>query len=359
MKKVEIKKTDFGVLTSKGHAEVHTMNLPEVGEEQILVKQLACNICTADYGQWLGLREHQGYPMAGGHEGAGIVLAKGEKVVSLEVGDFVAISNNYCGECEYCREGKESQCVIRSTYDQHEGGYHGRMGFAQYCVRNATAVVKMNPELTPSEAAFLEPAATVVKGIKKLRIKPMDKVVVIGAGTMGILNAQAARAYGAKVIISELMENKLQTARDLGFSVIDAGEKDPVEAVMEWTDGKGADIVIAAVGASSANSQAAGMLKKFDGKILMFAAAYPCPELGITANDIHYKRIELIGTYLGDTIDFLEAANLLNERQINVKPLIEAYYPLQDIQKAFEEASIPGKYRVSVLMHEDCEEYNK
>ena len=115
MDKNTVKTFRFGVLTSKGHAEVHEMKLPKLGEHQILIKQLACNICTADYGQWLGLREHQGYPMAGGHEGAGVILETGAKVVELLPGDFVAISNNYCGECEHCRKGEESQCVIRSS----------------------------------------------------------------------------------------------------------------------------------------------------------------------------------------------------------------------------------------------------
>lgn len=352
MENTEIEATRFGVLISKGHAEIHEMKLPEMGENQVLIKQLACNICTADYGQWLGQREHQGYPMAGGHEGAGIIIKKGSKVISLEVGDFVAISNNYCGECEYCREGRESQCVIRSSYDQHENGYHGRMGFAQYSVRNSTAVIKMNPELTPSEAAFLEPTATVVKGMKKLRIHPMEKVVVIGAGTMGMLNAQAARVYGAQVMVSELVSKKIKTAESLGFPVIHAGKSDPVKEVMKWTGGKGADAVIVAVGSSKANQQAADMLKKFDGRILVFAAAYPSPELGITANEIHYNRMEIIGTYLGDTIDFLDAARMLNEKEIVVKSLIENYYPLDKIQEAFQEAATPGKYRVSVLLHE-------
>lgn len=356
MDKNTVKTFRFGVLTSKGHAEVHEMKLPKLGEHQILIKQLACNICTVDYGQWLGLREHQGYPMAGGHEGAGVILETGAKVVELLPGDFVAISNNYCGECEHCRKGEESQCVIRSSYDLHEGGYKGRMGFAEYQVRNATAAVKMNPELSPGEAAFLEPLATVAKGIGKLRVSPQDTVAVIGAGTMGLLNAQAVRACGARVIVTEMMEKKIKTAKVMGFEVIDAGAADPVERVKQMTGGRGADAVIVAAGATKANEQAAAMLKHFDGRMLMFAAAYPAPELGISSNDIHYRRMEILGTYLGDTKDFLEAARLLNQRVVDVRPLIEASYPLEDIQKAFEEAARPGNYRVSVMLHESGRE---
>lgn len=83
----------------------------------------------------------------------------------------------------------------------------------------------MNPKLDPSEAAFLEPLATVVKGMKKLRVKPLETVAVIGAGTMGLVNALAARALGARVIVSEIMEKKINTAKEMGFEVIDAGKK--------------------------------------------------------------------------------------------------------------------------------------
>lgn len=352
MDEKQIEKFRFGVLTSKGHAEVHEMSLPKLSGHQVLVKQLACNICTADYGQWLGLREHQGYPMAGGHEGAGIIIETGDQVVELLPGDFVAISNNYCGECEYCRRGEESQCVIRSSYDLHKGGYKGRMGFADYQVRNATAVVKMNPKLSPSEAAFLEPLATVAKGIGKLNVRPQDTVAVIGAGTMGLLNAQAARVCGARVIVTEMMEKKITTARAMGFEVADVRKDDPVKIAKQFTDGRGVDAVIVAAGATKANEQAAAMLKHFDGRILMFAAAYPPPKLGITSNDIHYRRMEILGTYLGDTKDFLEAARMLNQAVVDVKPLIEKSYPLDEIQKAFEEAAKPGNYRVSVLLHD-------
>jgi len=211
----------------------------------------------------------------------------------------------------------------------------------------------MNRELDPREAAFLEPIATVVKGIRKLRLTGLQTVVVIGGGTMGILNAQVARAYGARVMVSEMMPNKLKIAKDMGFLTINAGEADPVDTVMKLTDGRGVDAVVTAVSTAKANNQAKEMLKKMDGKLLVFAASYPSPEIGVTANDIHYRRLEIIGTYLGDARDFLDAALLLNTRCVQVDKLIENTYPLEQIQEAFVEAATPGKYRVSVRLHKD------
>ena len=83
-------KMRFGCLVKKGVAEVRERDLPEIGEYDVLLKMKACNICTTDYGQWLGLREHQGYPMAGGHEAAGIVQKVGSKVADFKIGDLVA-----------------------------------------------------------------------------------------------------------------------------------------------------------------------------------------------------------------------------------------------------------------------------
>lgn len=344
----------FAVLPEKGHAEVRERKLPEIGNHQVLVKQLACNICTTDYGQWLGLREHQGYPMAGGHEGCGVIEALGPEVKDFAVGDFVSIAYDGCGECEPCRRGDVLHCTGMSGGQKSEDGYLGNFGFADYCVRNTRSLIKMNHRLDPGEAAFLEPLATVVKGLKKLQVKPMETVAVIGAGTMGLLNALAVRANGARVIVSELMEKKLETAKDMGFETIDARTCDPVEAVKDLTGGKGADAVIVAVGLTAANEQALAMVKETDGRILFFAAGYPAPELKIDSNVIHYRRLELFGTFAADSIDFFTAGEMLSSGTVDVSKLVEPQrFKLDDIQKAYEHASVPGMYRVSVLLNKE------
>ena len=343
----------FAVLTEAKNAEVHEGQIPEVGENQILIKQEACNICTTDFGQWLGLREHQPYPMAGGHEGSGTIIEKGENVrEELKIGDHVALAYDYCGECATCQTGRTSECteIANPFKDQNEDGYYGHLGFATYSVRDANMVIKMNPELSFSEAGFLEPLATVVSGLKKLRVTPMERVVVIGAGTMGILNALAAKAYGAEVLITEMMDKKIEAARSMGLNVIDVNEHDPVERVKELTNGEGADAVILAVGTTRANDQALEMVKELNGRVLLFAAGFPPPELNVDSNIVHYRKIELLGTYGADIRDFNQSASLLNEGKVDVSKLVETSIPLGEIQKAYEIASQDGSYRVSVLL---------
>ena len=345
-----VNKMRFAVLTKAKVAEIHERPLPEIGDYQVLVKQEACNICTTDYGQWLGLREHQPYPMAGGHEVAGIIVKKGARVRDdLEIGDKVAIAYNYCGECDPCKSGATSECT-QVKQDPSEDGYYGNFGFADYCVRDSRVLVKMNKDLPSSEAAFLEPLATVIKACTKLRLKAVETVLIIGAGTMGIVNAQAARAYGCRVIITEMMEEKVKAARDMGFEVVNAKENDPVKKVKELTNGVGADVVIIAVGVTQANQQALDMTKKVEGRILLFAAGYPAPELKVDSNYIHYRKMELIGTYGADMQDFITSAKLLNEKLVDVSKLVEATFPLDKIQEAYGVASKPESYRVSVLL---------
>lgn len=349
-------KVKFGCLVEKGQTEVREMKIPELQNDELLVKQEACSICTTDYQQWLGLREHQGYPMAGGHECSGIVVAKGKGVGdTYEIGDRVSILYDFCGMCDNCKDGEITACQNKKQFGKnYSDDYYGIFGFANYFIRKAKCFIKMNRDLPASEAAFVEPLSSVIQNLKKMRIQPgVDTVVIIGAGTMGLLNAEVARAMGARVIVSEMMEKKLAVAKSMGFEVIDAKNEDPIKRVKELTNWLGADVVIVAVGATVANNQALGMVKEKGGKIALFSAGYPAPELNIDSNIIHYRRLELIGTYGSTLSDFKDAARMLNEKRVDVSKLVEEKIPLDNIQEAFEKASTPGSYRVSVILNEE------
>lgn len=345
----------FGCLVSKGQAEVRERELPELMDHDVLLKPLACNICTSDYTQWMGQREHQGYPMAGGHELSAEVVATGSAVTTVKPGDYVApMPPSGCGSCEACRVGKMMECSNRQDTQPTSDGYiSGWFGFANFTVRKDFQLYKMNPSLDPCEAAFMEPLSTVVHGMKKLRIRPYETVVIIGGGTMGLLNALTARTYNCRVIISEGMPRKLQAARMMGLETVDFTSTDPVAAVKEMTGGKGADAVIVCVGSTTANAHALRMVRELDGRVLFFAAAHPAPALQIDSNELHYRKLELLGTYGGDMTDWDDAAMLLNSGRIHVSGLVETEkFSLSRIQDAFAAASVPGKFRVSVLCQE-------
>ena len=346
-------KITFAAIMSRQVAEVHTAPMPEIGPEDILLKMKRINLCTTDYQHWMGLRDHQGFPSAGGHEFAGEIIAKGANVqerfqIGMQAGEMLG----RCGICPECRAGNTSDCTGRAGGRRvpDARGFFGRKRFANYAVLNQMNTVLISNNILPEEAAFLEPAATVVQCMKKARISPAEDVVIVGAGTMGLVNAQLAHAWGASVIISDIDPKKIERAKQMGFAeVIDAKNEDPVKRVFELTDGVGADCVIAAVGSSIAYKQGYEMLKRVRGRLILFPAGYPKPELAIDPNEIHYRKIDIIGSYAADLADFDMSAKLLSRKLINMSYSLEGtVFGLKDIQKAYEAAATPGTYRISV-----------
>lgn len=345
----------FYALTKKGVLEHFEDELPVLEDDELLVKQMACNICTTDYQQWQGKREHQGYPMAGGHECSGIVIDKGSKVGdSFNIGDHVAVVYDYCGICDPCKQGYITNCEnIKQFGKNYSDKFYGIFGFTTYFQRKAKSFVRISDDLDFSEAAFVEPLSSIIAGVDKLDIKPEDTVLVIGSGTMGILNALYVKSFGCKVILSGTNDEKNKIATAMGLDTINPKKVDLTHEILVLNNGKLADIVIVAAGSSSANDQALKNTKQYDAQILFYAAGYPVPELSISSNDIHYRRISLIGAYGSKLYDFNRASDMLSSGKIKVSKLVEERYKFDDIDKAFEKAATKGSFRVSVLLNEE------
>lgn len=344
-------KVRYGVLTKHHHAEIREMELEELQSGEVLVKQQACNICTTDYQQWMGLREHQGYPMAGGHESSGIVAAVAEEVTEFQVGDRVSFCYAYCGSCKNCKTGRTDICVKRNTF-QVIPGIKGDFGFATYAIRKAKFLVKTGKTLNPSAAGFIEPLATVCSAHERIEHRIGKTVLVIGGGTMGLLNAQIAKLHGCKVIVSELMDNKIEKAKSMGFDVVNPKIKPVKEQLKEILGEKVVDCVVLGVGAQAAAQEAFTLVKHFDGEILFFSAGFPEPQITISGNEIHYRRLKLIGAFEAYMKNFYTAAELLEKGLIDTMPLVESVFPLSKINDAFAYASEPGRYRVSLNLEE-------
>lgn len=348
----DIKVARTAIINGVKDAQIVERPLRELGPTDVLVKVESCNLCTSEFGVWSGARTNKPLPMTFGHEWAGEVLEVGERVAGIKPGDFVGGSYEYDPYSVEAREGRQFEAPGVKPYDtKWPDGFYGRYaGCAEYVVQSQESIYVFPKRIPAPQAGFLEPLATVVSGIRMLDIKDTETVVVVGGGTMGVLNALVAKRSGARVIVSEPMERKVKVAEGLGLEVIDGSKCDPVEEVLARTNGKGADTVIVAVGLTVANKQAFAMLKKLHGKVLLFAAGYPAPELGIDSNKIHYGKMAIFGTFGGDYRDFAESCRLLGEGLIDVSSLVDAEYPLDQIQEAFENATTPGGYRTAVIM---------
>lgn len=346
-------KAKTAVLTAVETAEVIDRELPELGEHDVLVKIDADNICTSEYGAFNGARKRP-LPLVFGHEWAGTVAEVGSAVDSVAVGDYIASGYQYDPYSEPSREGRTSECTkLQSADHPNPDGYFGNAGCANYAVAKEVACYKIDKGIDPSVGALLEPLGTCCAGFRRFGIEYGQTVVVIGAGTMGVLNALVAKAHGCRVIITEMMPKKLETAAKLGLETIDVSKCDPVEKVRELTGGKGADGVIIAVGASGAYAQALEMAKEKRAHLLIFAAGYPAPKWELDPNTVHYRRMVIVGSYGADAVDFREAASMINMGAADFSQLVEEKIPLDKIQEAFEEACKPGMYRISVQCQED------
>ena len=351
------RKRYFGVILEPKRAEMHCDELPELKDDELLLQLEACNICTTDYQQWQGLRNHQGFPRAAGHEFCGIVIERGSKVHSrFQIGDRVGpVFPEFCGVCENCQRGRTGDC-IEADYFSNAGpdGYYGTKSFSNYRILKERYATPLSKEIPAAEAAFLEPVSTVVHCIKEAGVYPNARVVVIGVGTMGLLNAQVANAWGASVIMTDISEKKIARAKSMNIGkVINSAKEDPVERVKELTNGAGADIVIVSVGSTIAYKQGYAMLKKIGAKLILFPAGYPKPELSVNPNELHYRKISIIGTLDGDSIDYVDAAQLISSGKIKPSYALEGTsFALKDIQQAFEAAAQPDAYRITVNLQD-------
>lgn len=345
-------KAVFGAIMGEHCAELHTVDLPELLPHEILLKMEKINICTTDYQHWMGLRNHYGFPKADGHEYSAIIIDKGSAVGdSLKIGDRISAGYRGCGYCLPCLEGRSDECENMDAVSvRYAKEFKGGKAFANYKILDAASAVKVSKDILAEEAAFLEPVSTAVECSRRARIVPGETVVVIGAGTMGIVNAQVARAFGARVIISDLSEKKVNRAKEMGIAeVINSKEEDPIAKVMELTEGLGADVVIAAVGNTFAYKQGMDMLRKNRGRFIVFPAGYPKPELEVDPNQIHYRKMEIIGSYGSNDYDYLIASRLLSYKLIDVSFALEGKtFPLRELDSAFKAASTPDAYRITV-----------
>ena len=347
---MDIRTTKTAVLYGAGKLAMEERALPQLTEDRVLVKIKACNICTSEYGVYNGSRTRP-YPLVFGHEWAGEVLEVGSGVDDLRPGDLVACGYEFDPSSPESLEGRTGECRrIKTANSLNPDGYYGNAGFAEYAVKSKIGLYRIKEGVDPAVAGLLEPVASVLFGLRKVRLRYGETVVVIGAGTMGVLNGLMAQDHGARVLISELLPKKLETAKACGLETIDAGRVDPVQEVMRRTDGRGADVVILAVGAQAATDQAFEMIKEKRGRVLLFAASYPSPKISLDVNTLHYRKIDLVGTFGADHVDFQAAADAINRGNIDFSPVIEARFPFSAMEDAMKAACEPGAYRVSVQM---------
>lgn len=263
-----------------------------------------------------------------GHELAGKVVEVGSGVRKLKVGDRVITNpNDYCGVCDYCRMNFPNQC---ENIEAMGIGVDG--GFAEYVRVSEKVAYKITPELPSEIAAFAEPLACLVNGMQKIRINPAESALVIGAGPIGLMFVQMAKASGAyPLIVSEPTELRREYALKCGADfVVNPITENLAEFVKNKT-GIGVDYAIDVVGSQVA--VALEMIRK-GGTVLCFGVNGKAAP-SITQSQITFKEARIQGTWLANAT-FPRAVQILESGKLNLRELITHTLPLEKLNEGIE-----------------------
>lgn len=334
------------VFVAPKRVELREFPVPRPGPGQVAVRMRAIALCTMEQRVYLG-KQQIALPWVGGHEMAGVIEDVGETQTIFEPGQRVAIGPHACGQCEYCRRGLSARCLTGFTRTSYEG-IPGGWGLSEYRLCSPAALYPLADDLSFDEAALSEPLSCAVHAIRTLGPDLAADVAVIGAGPMGLLNVLVAKRRGARVIVVELDAARRAKAQAVGADVVvDPGSQEAARAVADLTGGRGADAVIAAVGSGAVNLLAFDLVAK-TGTVVLFAAAYPSEPLQLDPNTIHKGEIRVVGVEGKTVEDFSIAVRLLNQRLVDVRPLVETRFGLGRVVDALEAAIRPETYRVIV-----------
>lgn len=312
---------------------------PEIGEGEMLMKMERAAICGTDI-RILEGKKTKGvrYPSVIGHEVSGTIVEIGKDVEGFQIGDRVAVANVIpCGCCDMCRRGMENVCMNRKAI-----GYEFDGGFAEYVRLPEIAVksgniVKLPEHVSFAEGAVIEPLSCCLRGQRNVGLKFNDNVLIIGAGPIGLMHVLLAKAAGARrVIVSELNEYRRGKALECGADlVVDSGKEDLEEIVKRETNGLGMDVVIMAIGIPALVNPALKLVRK-GGAVSLFAGFAKGVMADLDPNLIHYNEIRMTGSSAYKRQDYLDAAEMVINGYLDLKPIVTHTYKIEEFQAAYE-----------------------
>jgi len=323
------------------------------GKGECTVRVKASGVCSTDVK--MAKRGHNlldlyGLPFIGGHEFSGEVAEIGPGTKMVKPGDNVVVSwINPCLECFYCKKGLTQFCLnIKDTLIQ-PAGFSEMVLIPSYHIE--TRLFPFSKKTPFETAAMTEPVACALNGIQIADITIGDTVVILGAGFMGMLLLQLALLRGAsEVVVIDSVEKRLQKAHELGATKsINFKKEKAVEAVMDYTKGYGADVVIEATGNIEGYRQAV-LYGRIGSTVLYFGGLPKNLSLDIDPNIIHYRQIAVKGSYSYTIKTFQGALNLLENGKIETEKLISHRYTLDQLKDAIEKSSQTDSLKVMINM---------
>lgn len=325
-------------LVAPNTIEYTTVPEPSCGDDDVMIQVRRVGICGTDVEMFHGTMAYfkmgwTCYPITLGHEWSGVVVDRGRNVTDLAVGDRVTGDVTLgCHRCDNCKRGLYNLCFVKAEV----GLCRGKDGaFAEYLTMPAVHVYKVPDAMSFEEAAFVEPAATVVKAIRKAQFEPGAICVILGDGPIGLLALQAADACGAgKVILTGTIDEKLDLGRRVGADLtVNVRTQDLKTAIDEATDGVGADFVMEASGSVLAVQQAVEITRM--GGTISVVGLHETPVPNLDMGNIVVRDLNLI-TSIASPNAFKQTIRLMEKRKIDARPLISHEFGLSEAARALD-----------------------
>jgi len=304
---------------------------PEINKDQVLIEIKRIGVCGSDIHVFHGMHPYTPYPVIQGHEVSGIISEVGGNVVGIKPGDIVTFTPQVvCGECYPCRTGQYHICDNLKVM-----GFQTEGAAREYVAVDAEMIVLMPDGFTLDQAAFIEPIAVGVHSVLKAGDVKGKGVLVLGAGTIGNLVAQTARALGAgKVLITDISPYKLEKARECGFeNIVNPLEEALAEKIQQVFGPDKMDLIFECVGVQETITQAIENARK-GSDIIVVGVFGEDPQVNL--GFVQDRELRLIGTLMYQRSEYEQAVQLVSEGKINLEPMITHRFDFMDYLEAYE-----------------------
>ena len=315
------------VLEGKRKFVIEEVPEPVLEKDEVLIKVRYCGICGSDLHVF-----KEGARVGFGHEFSGDIIAMGSEVKGWRIGERVAVDPlASCGECFWCQRAEPGLCEqYFIALVEYKGAY------ATYAKAKYHQLHKLPRGLGYEEGAIIEPTTCALHAIKVGGMQKGDVVAVLGLGPIGQLVARVAKAKGAKAVYaSEISQVRLEMARGAVDEVIDAKVTNPVDRILELTDGRGPDVVFECAGTVATTQQSVALVRK-GGTVVIVAICFETVELPVS--NINLRGLTVKGSMCFSPGEYATALKLIRNKKIDVAPLLKRRMPLAKINEAFEMA---------------------
>ncbi len=329
---------------------LETVDVPSIGPGEVLVKvgtALTCGTDLKAYRQGHPVLLGTHLPAPFGHELAGTIAEVGRGVTHFQKGMRVVAANSApCDRCYFCRHGKPNLCDNLKLLN---GAY------AEY-IRIPEQIVKHNlyeipDSLSFKAAALTEPLACAVHAFERLQIRPIDSVVLLGCGIMGLLFCNVAKIHGVDVIAVGRNPQKLARAKALGLrAVVDVADlADPSASILAHTpENRGADFVVEVVGRPEAWEQAFRLVRK-GGTVCLFAGCKKGSYFKCDTHRAHYEEVSVTGVFHHTPVHFAQALQYIVDGKVSVDSLITSELRLDEIPNFFRSTLGTSPFKAAVI----------